>query len=167
MRMEDFVLLGSFAAIAIFGYCLMARLDDFLDKVRQENKEREQPSCLNIATSCLNAIPAVSNILKDINNLYPNAHCSLSVGHEREVISSFDRGDAHVAIISADFDIENKTPVQWEYIALNPQPFSVDNGIVEIKPVEKNLQRQKILWRSGDNQSLVRYFIHHLCGQRL
>ena len=37
--MEDFVLLGGFAAIAIFGYYIMAKLDNFLDKVRQENEE--------------------------------------------------------------------------------------------------------------------------------
>lgn len=39
MRMEDFVLLGVFAAIAIFGHCMIAGLDHFLDKVRQENEE--------------------------------------------------------------------------------------------------------------------------------
>ena len=78
MGMGDFILLAGFAATAIFGYFIMVRLDRFLDKVRQQNEEHERTSCLNIATSCVGAIPAVSSILKDIHHLYPNVHCNLS-----------------------------------------------------------------------------------------
>lgn len=166
MGMEDFVLLGSFAAIAIFGYYIMAKLDTFLDKVQQENEEQEQTTCFNIATSCFSAIPTVSNALKDINHLYPDVHCNLSVGHEQEVIKSFDSGDADVAIISADSVAENKTLAQWKCITLNQQPFSIDNGIVEVKSVEESPQHQKVLWKSSDNQPLVLNFIDHLCGRR-
>lgn len=166
MGMEDFVLLGSFAAIAIFGYYIMAKLDNFLDSVRQENEEQEQTACFHIATSCFNAIPAVSNILKDINDRYPDVHCNLSVGHEQEVIKSFDSGDVDVAIISADSEAENETMAQWKCITLNPQSVSIDNGIVEVETVEKNPQHQKVLWKSSDNQPLVLNFIHHLCGRK-
>lgn len=166
MGMEDFVLLGSFAAIAIFGYYIMAKLDAFLDKVQQENEEQEQTTCFNIATSCFSAIPTVSNIMKDVNDRYPDVHCNLSVGHEQEVIKSFDSGDVDVAIISADSKAENKTMAQWKCITLNPQSISVDNGIVEVKAVEKSLQHQKVLWKSSDNQPVVLNFIHQLCGRR-
>lgn len=166
MGMEDVVLLGGFAAIAIFGYYIMAKLDNFLDKVRQENEKRAQTTSLNIATSCINVIPTVSNILKEINHLYPYVHCNLSVGREQEVINSFDRGDADVVIISADSDVESERLARWKCITLNPQSFSIDNGIVDVKTVEKNPQHQKVLWQGSDNQSLVRHFIHQLCGQR-
>lgn len=166
MGMEDFVLLGGFAAIAILGYYIMAKLDNFLDKVRQENEEQAQTTCLNIATSCINVIPAVSNILKDINHLYPYVHCNLSVGHEQEVIKSFDRGDADVVIISADSDVESEILARWKFITLNPQSFSIGNGSVDLKTVEKNTQHQKVLWKDSDNQSLALHFIHQLCGQR-
>lgn len=166
MGMEDVVLLGGFEAIAIFGYYIMAKLDNFLDKVRQENEEQAQTTCLNIATSCVNVIPAVSNILKDINHLYPDVHCNLSVGHEQDVIKSFDCGDADVVIISADSDVESERLARWKCITLNPQSFSINNGIVDVKTVEKSPQHQKVLWKGSDNQSLVLHFIHQLCGQR-
>ena len=166
MGMEDLVLLGGFAAIAVLGYYSMARLDRFLDKVRQENEEQEQTTCLNIATSCFSAIPAVSDILKDINHLYPSVHCSLSVGQEQEVIKSFDSGDADVAIISADSETESRTLAQWEWITLDPQSFSIDNGIVEVNTVEEGSQHQKVLWKSCDNASMVIHFVHRLCGQQ-
>lgn len=47
-------------------------------------------------------------------------------------------------------------------ITLNLQSFSIDDRIVEIKTIEKNLQHQKALWKSSDSQSLVL-----LCGQWL
>ena len=166
MGMEDVVLLGGFAAIAAFGYYIMARLDRFLDKARQENGEPEQAVCFNIATSCVNTIPAVSNILKDMNHLYPHVHCNLSVGREQDVIKSFEHGDADAAIISADFNVESERPAQWNYITLNPQPFSLNNGTVEVETIEKTPQQQKVLWKSSDNQSLTLHFIHQLCQQR-
>ena len=166
MGMEDVVLLGGFAAIAIFLYYMMGKLDHFLDKVRQENEEQAQTTCFNIATSCVNIIPAVSNILKDINHLYPDVHCNLSVGSEQEVMKSFDCGDADVVIISADSDVESERLARWKCITLNLQSFSIDNGIVDVKTIEKNPQHQKVLWKGSDNQSLVLHFIHQLCGQR-
>lgn len=166
MGMEDIVLLGGFAATVIFGYCIMWKLDHFLDKVWQEKEEQERTICLNIATSCCNVIPTVSSILKDLNHLYPNVHCDLSVGLEQEVIKSLDSGDADVAIISADSDAESGTLAQWKWITLNSRSVFLDDGIVEVNTIEKNPQRQKVLWKSRDNQPLVLNFIHCLCGQR-
>lgn len=163
MGIEDLVLLGSFAAIAIFGHYIMAKLDDFLDNAWQENEEQEQADCFNIATSCFNSIPAVSAILKDVNDRYPNMQCNLSVGHEQAVIKSFDSGDVDVAIISADSDAETKTMAQWKCITLNPQSVSMDNGIIEVKMVENNPQHQKVLWKRNDKQPVVLNFIHRLC----
>ncbi len=81
-------------------------------------------------------------------------------------MKSFDCGDADVVIISADSDVESERLARWKCITLNPQSFSIDNGIVDVKTVEKNPQHQKVLWKGSDNQSLVLHFIHQLCGQR-
>lgn len=164
--MEDFFLLGGFVVIAILGYYMMAGLDRFLNQVRQDKEKREKTACLNIATSCLNAIPVVSDIVEDINCSYPNVHCNLSVGHEQEVIRSFTRGDADVAIISADTDVESGTPAQWKCITLKLRSFSMDDGIVKVKAVEKRPQPQKVLWKDCDDESVVMHFIHCLCGQQ-
>ena len=53
MRTEDFVLLGAFAAVIIFGYYIMLRLDHFLDKIRRKNEEQEPTSCLHIVLHVL------------------------------------------------------------------------------------------------------------------
>ena len=166
MGIKDFVLMGGFTVIAIFGYYIVCRFDHFLDNTRQKDEEQEQTTCLNIATSCFNAIPAVADIIKDIKYLYPNVHCNLSVGHEQEVIKSFDMGEADVAIISADSSVESGKSAQWKCITLDTQFFPVDNGIVEVKTAEKKPHNQKVLWRSCDDQSLAGRFIYYLCGQR-
>lgn len=166
MGMQDVALLGVFAAIAAFGYCVMGRADRFLDKVRPAGEERERAICLRIATSCVNAIPAVSDILKDVRHSYPHARCNLSVGGEQEVMQAFDRGDADVAIISADSKMQSETLAQWQCITLAPRPFSMDQGTIEVKAVERNPLHQKVLWKSGDSRSMVLRFIDCLCGQR-
>lgn len=165
--MEDIILLGSFAAIAVFGYFLMAKVDHFLDTIQQEDREPEPIICFHIATSCFSAIPAVSNIVEDIHHRYPNVHCKLSVGYEQEVIKSFACGEADVAIISADSDAESQTLAQWKRIALNPKPFCLDNGIIKVNTVGKEAKYQKVLWKRRQNEFLVIYFIHRLCGRQI
>lgn len=166
MGIKDFGLLGGFVAIAIFGYFMMAKVDQFLDKIRQANDAQEPTPRLNIAISCVTAIPAVSNALADIRRQYPNVHCDLCVGHEQEVIRSFERGEADVAIISADSGAESKGPAQWNCTTLSPQSFSMDHGIIEVKPVEKDPQHQKVLWKSCEDGALVLHFVRRLCGQQ-
>ena len=166
MNMQDVALLGVFAAIAVFGYYVMGKVDHFLDGVRPESEKWEQATGLYIATSCFNVIPAVSDALQDMRHLHPHVHCNLSVGREQEVITSFDRGDADVAIISANSQLKSETPAQWKCTKLSPQPFSIEHGMIEVKAVGKNPQYQKVLWKSSDSRSLVLHFIDCLCGQR-
>lgn len=166
MSIEDLALLGGFAATMIFGYYIVSRWGSFLDRNRRQNEERERACCLYIATSCLNAIPAVSGVLKDIKSLYPNARCCLSVGRECEVMRSFERGEADVAIIPVDSDVNSEVSAQWRCVALNSQSFSIDNGGVEVSAIERAPQYRKVLWRSNDDQSLVLQFIDRLSGQR-
>ena len=164
MGMEDIVLLGGFAAIAVFGYFLMARLDHFLDQARQEGNAQEETVHLNIAVSCLAAIPSVSHILEDIRHRYPHVQCSLSVGQDQDVIQSFDGGTADVAIVSAG--AKSEAQAQWVWITLAPQPFCTDRGNIEINTIVQNSQRQKVLWKSDDSRSPVSEFIHQLRRQQ-
>ena len=166
MGMRDLALLGVFAAIAVLGYYVMGRLDRFLHKVVPESEERERAACLHVATSCFSAIPAVSDILKDIRHSHPDVRCDLYVGREQEVITAFDRGDADVAIVSADSGLKTETVSQWKCATLSPRSFSMDHGMIEMKAVEKNPQHQKVLWKSGERRSTVLRLIDCLCGQR-
>lgn len=50
MEMKDFILLVSFAAIAILGYYIMVKLDHFLNEIRWMDEEQAQTTCFNIAT---------------------------------------------------------------------------------------------------------------------
>ena len=166
MGMRDLALLGVFAAIAVLGYYVMGRLDRFLHKVVPESEERERAACLHVTTSCFSAIPAVSDILKDIRHSHPDVRCDLYVGREQEVITAFDRGDADVAIVSADSGLKTETVAQWKCATLSPRSFSMDHGMIEVKAVEKNPQHQKVLWKSGERRSTVLRLIDCLCGQR-
>ena len=166
MGMEDVILLGGLAAIILFGYYIMAKLDRLFDKVWQENGAPARMASLNVATSCFDAIPAVSDILREINDLEPNVHCRLSVGLEWEVLQSFARGEADVAIISAESDVDRESPVHWNCVTIHPLSLSQEHATVEVRAVARSPQHQRVLWKNSDNQSLVQSFLHHLWGQR-
>lgn len=128
MGMQDAALLGVFAAIAVFGYYMMVRLDGFLEKIRKEKEKQERLTCFNLAISGISTILAVSTILKE-NKIHE---------HEQEAMNSFDWGDTDATVLSAEFDLPKETLAQWECIAFDKQPGSIDQGTVEEKAVEDN-----------------------------
>ena len=163
--MKELVLLGSFAVIAIYGYCAMSKLDLFLEELRAQ--KREDPGRrvrLNIATSSLNAVPSVWKILKDIRRRHPGAQCSLSVGLEREVLKSLDSGESDVAIVSPDS--ESGPLAQWKRVSMAPQSCSAEDGSVSVESLDKQPQGQKVLWKRDSAQSLALEFVHRLCCQK-
>lgn len=162
--MEAFILLGGFAVMAVFGYYIMSRLDNFLDTVQKENERQDERLCLCIATASPDAIPTVSNILKEIRNRYPDVQCRISFGEESAVLRAVEAGTADVAILSAE--ASDSIQAQWKCISLDQRPFFVDNGTVEIRSIEERPRLQKILWKSADPHFLVLEFIQQLCGQQ-
>ena len=100
--MEELVLLGGFGAFVVFGFFVMAKLDHFLEQVR--NRNGVQAPRLNVATPSLSAVPSVSNILKELHRQYPDMRYSLS----------FDVSDADAAIVSTE--AENGIPAPWAQV---------------------------------------------------
>ncbi len=164
MKVEDAVLLGVFAAIAVFGYFVMVRLDSFLDKAHDAGHARGKSRRLNIATSCPNAVPAIRNAAKDTLERFPDIQCSISLGQEREVLRAVGAGDADVAIVSAE--AESRGLSESEPLALAAQSFFMDDGAVEIKAVEEGPRCQKALWRAGGEHALALQFIRQLYRQQ-
>lgn len=161
--MKELILLGGFAAIAVFGYYIMSRLDGFLNAVQKETERQEETPYLSIATSSLDAVPEVLHILEEISLRYPEVRCSISIGQAEEVVRALDAGSADVAVLPAE--AASGIQAQWECISLNPQSLFLDHGMVEMKPMQKAPQLQKILWKNDHAQLWVSEFLSQLCGQ--
>lgn len=161
--MKELILLGGFAAIAVFGYYIMSRLDGFLNAVQKETERQEKTPYLSIATSSLDAVPEVLHILEEISLRYPEVRCSISIGQAEEVVRALDAGSADVAVLPAE--AASSIQAQWECISLNPQSLFLDHGMVEMKPMQKAPQLQKILWKNDHAQLWVSEFLSQLCGQ--
>ena len=160
--MEAFVLLGGFALFAVGGYYVMGKIDLFLERVRRQNLAQEKMLPLNVATSCIYAIPSITNVLNDIGARYPNMQCSLSFGHEQEVMKAFDVGEADVAIVSSQ--AESGAPAQWECVIVNPRPIFMMDGGLPVKTFDQTPRYEKILWKNNDDLFFASEFVRRFCG---
>lgn len=163
--MKELILLGGLAAIAAFGYYIMSRLDGFLNAVQKETERQEEPAYLSVAISSLDAVPEVLRVLKDISGRYPDVRCRVSIGQEEEVVRALHTGSADVAVLPAE--AASGIQAQWECISIDSQPLFLDHGLVEMKPMQKAPQLQKILWKNKNDYFLISEFLHQLCGQSL
>lgn len=163
--MKELILLGGLAAVAVFGYCIMSRLDNFLNAVQKENERQDETSYLSIATASLDAVPEVLRILEEISGRYPDVRCRISIGQAAEVVQALHAGSADVAVLPAE--ALSDVQAQWECISLNPQSLFLNNGMVEMQSMQKAPKLQKILWKNSNAHFLVSEFLCRLCGQSL
>ena len=77
--------------------------------------------------------------------------------------TALQAGSADVAVLPAE--AASSIQAQWECISLNPQSLFLDHGMVEMKPMQKAPQLQKILWKNGHADFWVWEFLSQLCGQ--
>lgn len=161
--MKDLILLISLAGMAIFGYCIMSRLDLFLAEIRKETEYQKLPYSLKIATSSLYAVEPIEKILEDTQSKYPSVQCTLSVGQEQDVLQSFSSGNVDVVIVSSAAEISSPSP--WEYITFYPQPLRIRGSDVLLQPISAAAQRQKVFWKQNLSHSPAEEFVHQLCSQ--
>ena len=98
--MEAFVLLGGFAAVAVFGYFLMSKLDNWLAPLQNSENDPDAISEIRIGTSQLDSVPGVPAILKELSCQYPELHSSLVLGQEQELTHALARGSVDLVIVS-------------------------------------------------------------------
>ena len=161
--MQGLALLSGFAAVTVLGFFLMSKLDNWL--AAPQNKEDAQNAVphLKIAASQLDSVPVVSAILKELSRQYPDLHCTLVLGQEREITDALTRGSIDLAIVSEHIDA---TPfVQYRDIILDPQPLCIAGGMVEMRTLNRSATHQRLLWKTSESRPYTLELICQLCGQ--
>lgn len=161
--MEAFVLLGGFAAVAVFGYFLMSKLDNWLATLQNSENDPDVISEIRIATSQLDSVPSVSAILKELSCQYPELHSTLVLGQEQELTNAFARGSVDLVIVSVHTTI---SLARRQNIALPTQPVDIADGTVELRMLEQDSTHQQLLWKNGESRPYMLELIHRLCGQQ-
>ena len=160
--MEALVLVGGFAAVFVFGYFLMSKLDDWLAEPRsREDRPRTEPQ-LRIAAYQLDSVPAISAALKELGRQRPGLRCALILGEEQEIAGALARGSVDLALVSDHTAIPS---VQYRDITLYPQAVKLSDGAVEVSALGQGSVRQRLLWHNGEIRPDTLELIRRLCGQ--
>ena len=57
--------------------------------------------------------------------------------------------------------LSRRIAAQRARVSLDPQPFFITDGMVEVKALETGPRDQKVLWQSENPHSLAPKFVHH------
>ena len=162
--MEELVLLGGFIAIAVFGYHVMSKLDNWLGEYRIEKDVHENLSRLQIAISSPDAIPSIIAAINTVGNQYPDVQYRLSFGQENLIIAAFVKGEMDAAIVSSEAEIPSHS--QCSSITSFSQPLYISDGTVEVSTLAGSHQEQKIFWKTGDTRPCMLELIRQLGGRQ-
>lgn len=160
--MEALVLMGGFAAIGVLGYFLMSKLDNWLAALQKNEESLDQIPPIKIATSQPDSIPGITAALKELSLQYPDFRCTLLLGQEQEIANALACGSVDMAILS---DHTAMSSMRCQDISMDPQPVSILDGMVEMRPLNRSAAHQRLLWKTNESRPDTLELICQLCGQ--
>lgn len=162
--MQDLLLAAGAAAVFVFGWFLMKRLDCFLEKncQAQEIQLASGKDTLRIGFFNPSAADSITDALEQYSKQYPGISVYLFHGSEQELIKRFSAKKLHVIFLPKDADIPVDIHYNIREVLLGFSPVMMKYGGLPIEPMTEGSIIQKVLWPGEAKTAFVGCFIELL-----
>lgn len=160
--MEALVLVGGFAAVFVFGYFLMSKLDDWLAEPRSREDPAKNGTPVEDRRLPAGFCPCHFRRFKGTRQTAPRPALRADPWGRAEIAGALARGSVDLALVSDHTAIPS---VQYRDITLYPQAVKLSDGAVEVSALGQGSVRQRLLWHNGEIRPDTLELIRRLCGQ--
>lgn len=162
--MQDFLLLLAVAAILIFGYYIVEKLDLFLECSRKPEGllPAADRSSLKIGFSNPLAIDYLSDILEQYSKMKPEVSVSLFSGTEAELNQEFSARRLDVIFLSGSTVVPKKMGDNIREVLLSCAPVIRQYGGLAVEPITKERISCYVIWSDLKGKPAIRYFVECL-----
>lgn len=162
--MQDLLLVAVVAAMFVFGWFLMKRLDCFLEKNCQAQTLLIESSKDTLLIGFSN--PSIADSISDVLERYSKRCSGISVylfhGTEQELIKQLFHNKLNVIFLPKDTDVPIDLHYNVKKVMLSYTPVMMKYGGLPIEPIEEGCIMQKVLWSEETKTAFVDCFIECL-----
>ncbi|MDO4322210.1 MAG: hypothetical protein Q4C61_06750 [Lachnospiraceae bacterium] len=162
--MQDLLLAAAVAAMFVFGWFLMKRLDCFLEKNRQAQTllPESGKDTLRIGFSNPSAADSITDVLEQCKKQYSDISVYLFHGSEQELIKRFSANKLDVIFLPKAIDVPVDVHCCAREVLLSYTPVMMKYGGLPIEPIAEGHIMQKVLWPEETQAAFVHCFIECL-----
>lgn len=162
--MQDLLLVAAVAAMFLFGWFLMKRLDRFLEKNRQTQTLLLESDKDTLRIGFSN--PSIADSISDVLERYSKRCSGISVylfhGTEQEMIKQLFHNKLNVIFLPKDADVPADLHYNVREVLLRCTPVMMKYGGLPIEPIAEGCITQKVLWSEEAKAAFVDCFVECL-----
>lgn len=162
--MQDLLLVAAVAAMFLFGWFLMKRLDCFLEKNRQAQKRLLESGKDTLRIGFSN--PSIADSISDVLERYSKRCSGISVylfhGTEQELIKQLLEYKLNVIFLPKDADVPADPHYNVREVMLSYTPVMMKYGGLPIEPIAEGRITQKVLWSEETKTAFIDCFVECL-----
>lgn len=146
--MQDVLLLAAVAAVFVFGWFLMDKLDRFLESNRhmQEGQLSSASNTLRLGFCDPTAADSIADVLAYYAEMYPDISVRIYCGTEAKLLKSLSTGRSDVIFLPQNTEIPANMEYNSRIVSLNRTPVRMKYGGLPLEPIADGHIIQKVLW---------------------
>lgn len=149
--MRDIFLVIAVAAVFIFGFFVMKRLDVFLEENRRRVLEKEDNAHLCIAFENPMTAESITPLLENFSRKHPDCEIHLFCGTSQEILKQIERNTVDFGLMTGDAVIQINLYRQAR-IKLAQRTLSCENiGMPPIQPIGDENISVTAVWKITDS----------------
>lgn len=162
--MQDLLLAAAVAAMFLFGWFLMKRLDCFLEKNHQAQTLllESGKDTLRIGFSNPFIADSISDVLEQYTKQCSGISIHLCHGAEQELIKRLSTNKLNVIFLSKDADVPFDIHYNVREVMLSYTSVMMKYGGLPIEPIAEGCITQKVLWSEETKIAFVDCFVECL-----
>lgn len=162
--MQNFLLLVMVAAVFIFGWFIVKRLDYFLANncQIQDWEPPKKKNILRIGFSNPFVPDGLANVLEQYSKIYTDVSVRIFYGTEDELIKNLLVHKLDIVFLPENIDIPANARYNIKEILLSNTPIMMKYAGAPIEPIASGNIIQNVLWLEETRISFVSYFVECL-----
>lgn len=159
--MQEALLLAAVAAVFLFGWFLMGKLDCFLKAncYIEELPLSSGGNTLRLGFCNPMAAESITGVLEQYSKLYPDISVRIFCGSEEKLLKGLLAGRFDVIFLPENAEIPAHMHENSRMVSLNYTPAVMKYGGLPIEPIADGHMLQTVLWMGGAASAFVGCFM--------
>lgn len=162
--MKDLFLICAVAAVFVFGYFIMKKLDDFLDNNRRQISEDIGTHSLRIAFEMPALIASVADLLDRFSRKNQNCELCLFYGSANEIEKRLSENKLDFGFVAADSVCTSGEEIDSIVLPLRQSVIHSETVGLPVMPIGASEITTKIIWKENNVNPYGKLFAELLNG---
>lgn len=160
--MKDFILICAVAAVFIFGYFIVKKVDVFLENSRKQTLEISRSSSLRIAFETPTEVESAFEFMQKFLKQNPDCKLYLFCGSAQEIVNKMEANEIDFGFITE----KSTCAFDKEYVSiivpLRQNAIALESIGLSVTPLENSKIKARVIWNKKSGTHYQKRFVEYI-----